>query len=87
MYRKSVKIKVSQLHKICSHGLFTLGNMTKEVNTKKSKCDDDPNIVHKKWKWEILKIFNLKMIVIKLLYIEWIPCRLENDLAMFTCQQ
>lgn len=29
-------------------GYFTLGNMTEEVNTKKSKYDDDPNIVHKK---------------------------------------
>lgn len=68
-------------------GYFTSGNMPKEVNIKKSKYDDDPNIVYKKWKWEILKIFNPKMIVIKWLYIEWIPCKLENDLAMFTCQQ
>lgn len=28
-------------------GNFTLGNMTKKVNTKKSKYNDVPNIVHK----------------------------------------
>lgn len=43
-----IKLKYVNYIKFAHMGYFTLGNMPKEINIKKSKYDDDSNIVYKK---------------------------------------